>query len=307
MKINNIEHYPVLYREVLQMIPDSMKRVLDCTFGHGGHASLILEKFPDLESYIGLDQDPEVEKNARIHFTQNNFRFVRMNFSDAELLPEELNDFDYILMDLGVSQYQLRDAERGFSFLLDGPLDMRMDPERGISAKQWLEEASESELARVLFEYGEERYSRKIARAICKHRGTLETTAQLADVIRGSVPPAYRIGKIHPATRSFQAIRIALNDELGSLERSLEELFSRLSSKGRLAVISFHSLEDRIVKKVFKQWEEELWSKELYGPGELIKESLGIRVNRKVITPGDTELEENPPSRSAKLRVFEKK
>jgi 16S rRNA (cytosine1402-N4)-methyltransferase len=306
--ILSIEHYPVLWREVLAHLPKTTHFMLDGTLGHGGHAKLILEAHPEIETYFGLDRDPSViqwfEKNPRPRLEVRQANFQRAS-EYMDLLGEQ--QLCCCLLDLGTSQNQLQDPSRGFSFLREGPLDMRMNPTEGISLLQWLMEASEAQITSVLFEYGEEKYSRKVAQAIVKNRGQFQSTTELAKIIADAIPwSSKRDSKIHPATRSFQGLRIYINEELSGLGQSLEQIMRRIRPGGRLLVISFHSLEDRIVKQKMRGWEEEIRSRSLFGPGEVVKESLGKCVPRSAIKPTDLEIQENSPSRSARLRVFVK-
>ena len=313
MEIQQIEHYPVLYREVLRYLPEPCQSVLDGTLGHGGHAKVILNAHP-IERYVGLDRDPAV-----IRFFEQNpigdcFTTLHCNFSDREKIEaffEEQPCLDAILLDLGTSQFQLRNPERGFSFLTEGPLDMRMNTAKGMTLADFLKVASVEELSQIIREYGEDKFHFRIARRICEVAGSLESTLDLAREIENCLPKDYlRKQKIHGATRTFQALRIYLNRELDSLEEALGFLLDFLRDGGRLLIISFHSLEDRMVKQCFAKWE----SKKSSVPSELRavlgddpEPSRGVRITRKAIKPGDLEIRENPPSRSARLRVFERR
>jgi 16S rRNA (cytosine1402-N4)-methyltransferase len=261
-------------------------RLIDATLGGGGHSALLLEDHPQLE-LIGLDQDPTARAAAaeRLAPWTERLRIVATNF--AAYSPDV--PVQGVLADLGVSSPQLDRPERGFSFRADGPIDMRMNPETGESAAELLDRLEESELADLLYGFGEERLSRRIARRLVAERAERpwrqRGTAELAYAIAGCYPPAARRGRIHPATRSFQALRIAVNDELGALERLLERAPDWLAPGGLLAVISFHSLEDRRVKRAF------------------LEDPRLERVTRKALLADASERDANPRSRSAKLRV----
>jgi 16S rRNA (cytosine1402-N4)-methyltransferase len=282
------EHVPVLAASVLEAFArlPAGGVLLDATLGGGGHSALLMEAHPQLR-LIGLDQDPTARAAAaeRLAPFGERARIVATNFADYE--PSE--PVVGVLADLGVSSPQLDRPERGFSFRSDGPIDMRMNPEVGESAAALLDRLGEVELADLLFTYGEERLSRRIARRLVAERAEKpwrqRGTAELAYAIAGCYPPQARRGRIHPATRSFQALRIAVNDELGALEHLLQAAPGWLLPGGVLAIISFHSLEDRLVKRAF-----------------LADERLE-RITRRPLTADPLELESNPRSRSAKLRL----
>ena len=280
---------------------------MDATFGRGGHSQAILGSLSDTGRLIALDQDPEAIAVANT-WQDPRFSIQHTSFAAIAEVAEALNivgQLDGILFDLGVSSPQLDTPERGFSFRHDGPLDMRMNPQAGISAADWLAQVAESDLVRVLKRYGEERFAKRIARAIVTQRQQqpLTRTHQLAELIDSAVP--FRDPHKHPATRSFQAIRIAVNDELNVLQQALEQAVSLLKSGGRLAVISFHSLEDRIVKRFFHS--------QVTGPelpvGLPIPDDQIPRQMRHIIRNGRPDADEvasNPRARSAVLRVAEK-
>lgn len=310
MEFQGIEHYPVLYREVIENLPQNCEFVFDGTLGHGGHAKLILKR-PELQKYFGIDQD----MNIINHFTENvldeRLKLYHGNFAEAPnfAIPElEDSQLDAVLLDLGTSMSQLKNPDRGFSFLKDGPIDMRMNNTTSFTVKEWLEEASIDEISQVILDYGEDKFHYRIARAVHERIHEVNTTLELASVIENCLPKSHlRKQKIHGATRTFQAFRIHINNELEVLKNSLDYFFKTLKPGGRLLVISFHSLEDRIVKKKFRTWvEESNMPKHLLPEGEY-KEALGKMISRKGFGPSAIETEENPASRSARLRVFEKR
>ncbi|MFM7170956.1 MAG: 16S rRNA (cytosine(1402)-N(4))-methyltransferase RsmH [Cyanobium sp.] len=286
-------HQSVLAAEVVEAfaaLPLALgggpSRLVDCTLGGGGHSALLLEAHPTLE-VIGLDQDPQARAAAAVRLASwgERLRIVPCNF--AAFQPEQ--PVQGVLADLGVSSPQLDGGERGFSFRSEGPIDMRMNPETVETAASLLDRLEETALADLLYGFGEERLSRRIARRLVAERASRpwreRSTAELAYAIAGCYPPKARHGRIHPATRSFQALRIAVNDELGALEGLLQCAPDWLVPGGLLAIISFHSLEDRRVKQAF------------------LRDSRLERLTRKPITAAEPELEANPRSRSAKLRV----
>lgn len=292
-----ILHYPVMHDEVLSYLPlekDKPSVLIDCTTGEGGHTSLFLEKYP-LLTVIGLDRDREIQKKAEERFKQYGERFQPVNTWFNDYLSErESLSADAILFDLGISIFHYEESQRGFSFRKDEELDMRLDESQSLNAEKIVNEYGEEALADVIYKYGEERYSRRIARTIVEKRKEekIVSSKQLADIIYGAVPREYRYGRIHPATRTFQALRIEVNRELDRIEPALNEALRVLRPGGRVAVITFHSLEDRIVKWTFKERESR------YGDIKIL--------TKKPVIPTDKECEENPPSRSSKLRVVEK-
>ncbi len=270
--------------------------VIDATLGAGGHSKEILALLGTHGVLIGFDADEEaIERtrallpkvSAKIHLIHANFRIMK-----EELAKLQIPTVTKVLFDLGWSGYQLS-AGRGFSFQSDEPLHMAYDGSAGLTAAMIVNEWSEENIADVLYGWGEERYSRRIAKAIIASRELkpISTARELADIIKAAVPAAYRFGKTHPATKSFQALRVAVNDELGALEEGLRAAWGLLAPGGRMSVISFHSIEDRIVKRQFVEWKSD-------GNGELI--------TRKPVIAGEEELKENPRARSAKLRVIQK-
>ena len=303
-------HLPVMYAQVMEglgVVEDG--RYLDGTFGRGGHARGVLEKLGPGGRLLLMDKDPEAIAEAERSFGADGRVSIRRGSFAALGGWDQARDLDGVLFDLGVSSPQLDVAQRGFSFGKDGPLDMRMDPDAGESAAQWLARAEEREIADVLWTYGEEKQSRRIARAIVALRGQqpLERTAQLADLI-GSVVPRGKSGsdkgRIHPATRSFQAIRIHINAELADLQAGLDAALAALKPGGRLAVISFHSLEDRIVKQFIARHAKAPPANRRLPQ---VQAFVPVLVDRGGAIRADAaELAANPRARSAVLRVAEK-
>ena len=282
---------------------------VDATFGRGGHSRLILENLGAKGSLIIFDKDPEaIEVATQIREKDERLQIAHAPFGEIEmqLTARGLNDgVDGILFDLGVSSPQLDNAERGFSFLRDGPLDMRMNPETGQSAEQWINSAGESEIADVLYQYGEERHSRRMARRVILERAEkrITRTSELAEMIK-EANPAWERDK-HPATRAFQGIRIFINDELGELERGLEQALKMLKVGGRLVVISFHSLEDRMVKRfIAKQAKGDSYPRGLPIQQDMLSPKLNPIGKR--IKASAFEVDRNARSRSAVMRVAEK-
>jgi 16S rRNA (cytosine1402-N4)-methyltransferase len=282
-------HLPVMAEEAIEYLNVKKgKWYVDCTLGAGGHSQKILEKGGRV---LGIDQDEEIltlakeglsDYQKRIVFEKIDFRQV----SEA-IKKHKIKEVFGVLYDLGLSSYQIEKDVRGFSFQREGPLDMRMDLSKTTKCADILNRGREKELAKILFEYGEERMNRRIAREIVKNR-PIQTTTELADLVARAIG---RRGKIHPATRTFQALRIAVNDELVALTESLDNIFPYVTSNGRIVVISFHSLEDRIVKRRFKEWQ---------------KEEVFKVLTKKPLRPALEEVQMNPRARSAKLRGGEK-
>ena len=310
--MTSFHHVSVLLQECLDGLnikPDGI--YVDGTLGGAGHSGQIVRRL-DTGLLIGIDRDPVALKAAgeRLAPYSNNVKLVHSNFCEmADVLEKlEITGVDGILMDLGVSSPQLDDSSRGFSYMADAPLDMRMNGEDSLSAYEVVNTWSQEELKRILYDYGEERYAPQIASAICRRRenAPIQTTLELVDVIRGAMPPAALREKQHPAKRSFQAIRIAVNDELGSVEKAMKAAIPLLKPGGRLAVITFHSLEDRIVKNAMVEA-----SKGCTCPPNFPVCVCGNKpkvklITKKPIIASAEELDVNPRSRSAKLRICEK-
>ena len=305
----NFEHETVLLNEAVELLVTDVAGVyVDATFGRGGHSQKILERLGPDGRLVAIDKDPEAIKVAEKQFgAESRFTIHHGSFADLRAGFEEIEGqlLSGVLADLGVSSPQLDDAERGFSFAKDGPLDMRMNPKAGKSASEYLDTVEQEELARVLWEYGEEKHSRRIAAAIIaeRDRAPIERTSQLAEIV-AQANPSWEKHK-HPATRSFQAIRIEVNQELEDLSKLLEGAASRLKVGGRLVVISFHSLEDRMVKRFMRDKAKGTEPP----PGVPVLESEIVRsfkVSSKAIKPGKNELEHNVRARSAVMRSLEK-
>ena len=307
-----MEHLPVMVVEAMQQLAIKKAGIyLDCTFGRGGHSQGILNLLDQNGQLLAFDRDFDAINSVHAHamLSDDRFKLKHSCFSELENIVENAGltgKIDGILLDLGVSSPQLDNPERGFSFLRDGPLDMRMDGKAGVSAEQWLACVDEKDLVKVLFEYGEERFARRIARTIVEKRveSPITTTKQLAELIEDAVP--VREKHKHPATRTFQAIRIEINSELDELKVVLQQSARVLKPGGRLVVISFHSLEDRIVKRFIR---DESGAK--YNPGKLpIKEAdIAKGILKKVGKPlkaDAQEIRQNPRARSAVMRVAER-
>jgi 16S rRNA (cytosine1402-N4)-methyltransferase len=306
--MNDSLHEPVLYNEIIHALqPHAGGRYVDGTLGAGGHARGIMEASTPDGQLLGLDVDPQALAIARrtlapyehrIHLAQASYTSL-----SAQLALLRWDAVDGILLDLGASSMQFDTPERGFSFLQDAPLDMRFGPHIPQTAADLVNKYSERELADLIYQYGEERDSRKIARAIVKAR-PIHTTRELVAAVE-SVSPR-RGDRVHPATRTFQALRIAVNDELASIEEVLPQAVAALKPGGRLAVISFHSLEDRIVKDFFREQSRDLVNPPFERIYEVERKATLKEVNRKPIVPSEDEIKINPRARSAKLRIAEK-
>ena len=304
-------HKPVLLEECLTALNIKPNGIyVDGTMGGGGH-SLGIAKRLTTGRLICIDQDPNAHEAAgkRLAEYKDRITFVRDNFGNIKSILDslEIEKIDGMLLDIGVSSHQLDEAERGFSYQQDAPLDMRMNPDRPFSAYDVVNGYDEDELDRVIFTYGEERWARRIAQFIVKEREAkpIETTGELVDIIKKAVPKGARKDGPHPAKRTFQAIRIEVNGELEVLQRAIDDVAARLAVGGRLCIITFHSLEDRIVKEAFRKQENPCICPPQFPVCVCGKKPLGRVITRKPILPSKEELEENPRSRSAKLRVLE--
>lgn len=305
-------HITVLLNETIDnVLKDPNGIYVDCTLGGAGHSSLILSKLGESGKLIAFDQDPVAIANAKEKFNEDpRVLLINKNF---EKLEETLKEFDIpqvqgIIFDLGVSSPQLDEAERGFSYMHDAELDMRMNPSIPFTAKDIVNKWSAAEISEIIWKYGEERWSKRIAEFIVKYREEKEivTTGQLVDIIKGAIPAGARREGPHPAKRTFQALRIAVNDELGVLERVMDQVIRCLAPGGRVGVITFHSLEDRIVKEKMQTWLGKCTCPSFFPICQCGAKPLAKLVSRKPILPSKDEIEANPRARSAKLRVAEK-
>lgn len=290
-------HTPAMLSEALEyLMPKQGDVIVDCTIGAAGHSKKILEKIIPGGKLVGIDRDEEILEIAKKELEQfkNNFILKNANFKDIDIVLDELKigQVDGLLFDLGVSSYQLESSRRGFSFNLDGPLDMRMGQSQK-TACELVNFLDKEELADILFRYGQERYSRRIAEAITRERRIkpIETTFQLKGIVLKALPKSKEWRRIHPATRAFQALRIAVNDELDNLQEGLEKAGRILKPGGRVCVISFHSLEDRIAKNIFKG----------YAHSHVLK-----ILTKKPVQPAKEEIDKNPRARSARLRAAQR-
>jgi 16S rRNA (cytosine1402-N4)-methyltransferase len=307
-----IAHTPVMLEEVLSFLVPRRddELMLDCTLGEGGHAQAFLARYPSLR-YVGFDADPSIQAKARERLASYADRMsFRLGYFDdllANWYEPGLGNPGLVLFDLGISMYHFAESGRGFGYAKDEALDMRLSPDAPRSAAELLASEREEEIARIIYEYGEERLSRRIAAAIveARHSGGIHTSVQLAELVWKAVPPNYRHGRIHPATRTFQALRIAVNDELGRAERGIRRAAALLSPGGSLAVITFHSLEDRIAKNVLRELagRSPASGRAGEGVGAPKAEPILELVIKKPLEPSREEVRRNPASRSAKLRV----
>ncbi|MDI6777057.1 MAG: 16S rRNA (cytosine(1402)-N(4))-methyltransferase RsmH [Syntrophales bacterium] len=306
-------HKPVMVGEVVDSLRCKRGGIyLDGTLGGGGHAYEILKKTSPDGMLIGIDIDDDalLESERRLKPFGNRKILVKTNYADIGNVLADLNiqKVDGILLDLGVSSHQFKTAERGFSFSLPAPLDMRMDRSRGKSAYDLINTLPDRELERIIRDYGEEMMAGRIVKAISarRKRSPIKTTAELAAIVVASLPPQFRRKRIHPATRTFQAIRIAVNDELLNLTRAINSGIDMLGRGGRFSIISFHSLEDRIVKNCFRSWEKGCICSPDFPTCSCERKAKLKVLTRKPVIPGDAEIVSNPRARSAKLRTAER-
>ncbi|MFC1744717.1 16S rRNA (cytosine(1402)-N(4))-methyltransferase RsmH [Candidatus Riflebacteria bacterium] len=308
-------HKPVLLQSILGILREvKITNFLDATVGYFGHAAGILHSFPDIQHYIGIDRDPEaIEycKKVRKNYAKNRITLIHSEFSKIPTILDSLQieKVSAMLFDFGVSSPQFDDAKRGFSIKENGPLDMRMDPTNpGMTATEIVAQFSEKELSDIFFKFGEEKMSRRIAAEIIKYRekAEIKTTRQLQAIIENVKKPGKR-KKIHVATKCFQALRIFVNDELTEIEKALVNSISRLQDNGLCLCISFHSLEDRIVKHKFKFWQTDCVCPRAFPVCRCEKRSSGKMLTTKPFKASAEELQENPRARSSRLRVFRKK
>ena len=305
-------HYSVMLSECIDALNVGDGIYIDCTAGGGGHSFAIASRLTGEGRLISIDQDADAIRaaGARLAPFGDKVTMVRSNFSDVSAVAErlELPKIQGALIDLGVSSYQLDTAERGFSYMNDAPLDMRMNQDAELTAWKVVNEYSEGELKRILYAYGEEQFAPRIASAIVKARADkpIERTGELSDLIKYAIPAKAREGGHHPAKKSFQAIRIEVNSELSIIEPTLRALCDLLAPGGRLAVLTFYSLEDRIVKQTFASLAQGCTCPPSFPVCVCGKKPQGKVITRKPMLPSKEELDENPRSRSAKLRVFEK-
>ena len=307
-------HVSVLLKETvdgLNLKPGAV--IVDGTMGFGGHTQEVLKRMDGTGRVICIDQDADAIAAAtkRLEPWSNQIKIVRSNYVDMPLVLDSLgvDQVDGIMLDLGVSSFQLDEASRGFTYRMEGPLDMRMDQRNPVTAADLVNTCSKEELLRILWDYGEERYARNIVDRILKEReiAPIETTTQLVDIIRASIPAKARNAGGHPAKRTFQALRIEVNHELDVLTDSIDAMIDRLAPGGRLCIITFQSLEDRIVKNQFKKNENPCTCPPEFPVCVCGKQSKGRAVTRKPILPTKEEIAQNKRSKSAKLRIFEKR
>ena len=310
----DFKHQSVLLEETIEnlnIVPDGI--YVDGTLGGGGHAFQVCSRLSEKGHFIGIDQDAAAIQAAgdRLKPFEDKVTIVRSNYSDMKQVLKELgiSTVNGIVLDLGVSSYQLDTAERGFSYRENAPLDMRMDQRQDKTARDIVNGYSEMELYRMIRDYLEDKFAKNIAKHIVRARqnGPVETTDELTEIIKAAIPMKFRAVGGHPAKRTFQAIRIELNQELEVLKGHLNEMIELLAPKGRICIITFHSLEDRIVKNIFRKCENPCECPPSFPTCVCGKKSLGKVITRKPILPSEEELEVNPRSKSAKLRVFERR
>lgn len=306
-------HKSILLNECMEGLsikPDGV--YVDGTLGGGGHSFHILERLNEKGRLIGIDQDEDAIEAAtkRLAQFEKQVTIVRDNYEHFQeiLSALSISEVDGILLDLGVSSYQFDEADRGFSYRFDAPLDMRMDNRQDFTARDLINNYSETELYHIIRDYGEDKFAKNIAKHIVMERAKkpIETTGELAEIVSHAIPMKIRVAGGHPAKRTFQAIRIALNRELDVLKDSLDGMMRSLKPGGRLCIITFHSLEDRIVKQCFKTAEDPCICPKDFPVCSCGRKSLGRVITRKAILPSESEQEENPRSKSAKLRIFER-
>lgn len=308
------KHVSVLLQETVDSLNVKLDGIyVDGTLGGGGHAFEVCKRLGENGRYIGIDQDEDALRAAgkRLAVYGDKVTFVRSNYCNIKNVLQNLNidKVDGILLDLGVSSYQLDTKERGFSYKEDAPLDMRMDTRNEMTAKDIVNNYSEFDLYRIIRDYGEDKFAKNIAKHIVRMRNEhpIETTFQLVDAIKAAIPMKIRMNTGHPAKKTFQAIRIELNKELEVLSNSLDDMIDLLNPGGRLSIITFHSLEDRIVKVNFKKNENPCTCPPTFPVCVCGNKSKGINITRKPIIPSDEEMEFNSRSKSSKLRVFERR
>lgn len=309
----DFDHVPVLLKEIIDILnPQPGEIFVDCTLGGGGHSKAIVSRILPNGKLIGIDQDLNALEAARENLKefQNNIVLVHSNYEKLNdiLIEYSPQGIDGIFFDIGVSSHQLDEKERGFSYMQDAPLDMRMNQTADFSAWDLINNYSQEEIAQIIKDYGEENWAKRIAQFIVEARGKhpIDTTGQLVDIIKAAIPAGARKDGPHPAKRTFQAIRIAVNRELEVLENSLDTALNWLKKGGRIGVISFHSLEDRIVKDKFKYWAQDCICPPELPICQCSKRSMVKILTRKPVTAGKSELKDNPRSRSAKFRAAEK-
>jgi len=306
------KHVSVLLNECIEALDIKENGIyVDCTLGGAGHSSHIVKHLSADGMLIGIDQDKDAIVAAKERLEDfKNVKYVHNNFYNIDSILNELDveKVDGILMDLGVSSYQLDEAARGFSYMKDASLDMRMNRDNDFSAYEIINNYSEEEIAKIIKDYGEERFAKRIANFIVNRRAEnpIKTTLELVDIIKAAIPAKMRRDGPHPAKRTFQAIRIEVNSELKILNQTIEDGVSRLNKGGRMAIITFHSLEDRIVKHKFRELENSCICPKGFPICACGKAPIVKVISKKGIAPTENEIEENPRSRSAKLRVIEK-
>lgn len=310
--IMEFKHISVLLNEsvdALMINPDGI--YVDGTMGGGGHSEKIVQKLSTKGTLIGIDRDTEALTASRTRLSEyNNIIYVHNNYKNIkDILAEQgIDHIDGAVLDLGVSSYQLDCKERGFSYMEDAPLDMRMNRQAGITAYDVVNTYSEDELTRIFFSYGEEKFSKKVARIICERRENkpIETTLELVDIIKAAIPEKFRQKGSHPAKRVFQAIRIEVNGELADLKGAVDDFFDVLSPGGRLSIITFHSLEDRIVKNAFNEYKQGCTCPKDFPICVCGNKPRGKVITKKPVLPSEEECDFNSRSKSAKLRIAEK-